>query len=290
MPLPVYFINCARFNEHYSQLDAKIAELEGMLHMLEREKQLRFENVSEYDAVSSGKTSELQLLLHLPETLIDNEDLCTVNRFEQEYRRLVKNNLIPGGVKGGFESRFCKSEVTETRRRTKSVLSFRGVTENSFSHMPLMARFSTDTDETNSDICPDLDTDKSVMIERNYVAGKESDDTKSSRDGLSVNLPAIMQCNLDMRIDCRDDEDDDEYGEEIHDNDEGEEDEMTVLALRRSLSAMKANCSGSDIPSTSEPVEMENLNPEEETLITEMQDLQLRLLQLNGKSNMIFYV
>lgn len=271
------------------QLDSKIAELEGVLRMLEREEQYRLGHLSEFDLDTSGKEHELQMLLHLPETPIDNQESCAVNRFEQEYKRIVTQNLnsVSGGGGGGrTEERPGK---TETRRRT-SVLPFRGLgKENSFTHTPLMARFSTDTDETNSDICPDLDTERSTVVERSYGTLRGTSSAGSS-ESLSSKLRAISDGGVAMIGDNKGKKThdvDEEDETEIENNDQEDADETSVLAYRRSSSAANRG-SNKDIPSTSETADKED--PDERTLITEMQDLQLRLLQLNGKANMIYYV
>ncbi|XP_072171308.1 gamma-aminobutyric acid type B receptor subunit 2-like [Diadema setosum] len=313
-------IHIRAFRREKRKLDSKIAELEGILKMLEREEQYRLGKMSEYDLDSTGREHELQMLLHLPETPIDNEESCAVNRFEHEYRRMVTGNLgAVGRRSSGYDAK-SRLGSTEPRRRT-SVLPFRSVaSENSFHHTPLMARFSTDTDETNSDICPDLDTEKSTVLERTYGTLKGSRSGGSS-DSLSSKLRTMQlrddggggggvsvgdhdacdpkekakeqQEEAEEDNEEEDDDDDDlvrdeEVDDEIVDNDEEDADEMTALARR--WSASKCSSAGLDDPTTSEASEKEALNPDERTLITEMQDLQLRLLQLNGKANMIYYV
>nr|XP_054755802.1 gamma-aminobutyric acid type B receptor subunit 2-like isoform X2 [Lytechinus pictus] len=281
-------IHIRAFRREKRKLDSKIAELEGILRMLEREEQYRLGHLSEFDLDPSGKEHELQMLLHLPETPIDNQESCAVNRFEQEYKRIVNQNLTSVGGGGRSEERPGK---TETRRRT-SVLPFKALgKENSFTHTPLMAKFSTDTDETNSDICPDLDTEKSTVIERCYGTLRGTSSAGSS-ESLSYKLRAISDGGVGLLSDSkgmRTNDVDEEDETEIENNDQEDADETSALAFRRTSSAAN-RASNKDIPSTSEAADKEDLNFDERTLITEMQDLQLRLLQLNGKANMIYYV
>ena len=257
---------------HYSQLDIKIAELEEHLRLLESG-----EYLGPYSA-DPIHHRRMRLLLHLPETAIQEQS--TSEEEEEEYEYLEKKRPLQRDDSGRHS---LDSRTTDDTSENISIWNH----DEKSQWKPMVI---------NKDLQRSVSDRRTSKFKRDSqkcqtISTEEEDD--ECEDGRSLGKSDCKCCDdhecedTGCCADARSSSDEEEGMEAtglLQTNPgfvTGESDDDAARELRPNV--VSDNEGDGDRGKEDEPSEVDSL-------VVEMQDVQMRLLQLNGKSHMIYYV